>query len=181
MSNEKIREFLKPTSSLDIWSLRIAMAVVYIWFGGLKVFGLSPAHDLVVRTITYFFPPQMVPVLGYWEVAIGVCFLFRKTLPLAIGLFALHVPGTMTPLAVLRDLSFVQFPFVPSMVGQYIVKNLVLIGAVITIGRAVLVENGVRVYETLETYLPQSIQRTYVLRRQRLAAHQRRRLKFSSA
>src|SRR3954470_3369745 len=106
MSKEKIASYLKPTSNLEIWALRLSMAIVYIWFGGLKVFGLSPAHDLVVQTITHFFPPSMVPVLGYWEVLIGVCFLFRKTLPAAVVLFALHVPGTMTPLAVLPEMSF---------------------------------------------------------------------------
>jgi hypothetical protein len=176
MSNASIRKFLKPTSSLDIWALRIAMAIVYIWFGALKVYGLSPAHDLVVKAITYFFPPSFVPVLGYWEVLIGVCFLFRRTLPAAIVLFAMHIPGTMTPLAVLPDMTFIQFPLVPSMVGQYIVKNVVLIGAVIAIARAVMVENGFGFFEALEAYLPQPMQRTYVFRRQRLAAHQRRRL-----
>jgi uncharacterized membrane protein YphA (DoxX/SURF4 family) len=169
---------LKPTASLDIWALRIAMAIVYIWFGGLKVLGLSPAHDLVVKTITYFFPAWMVPILGYWEVAIGACFLFRKTLPAAIVLFALHIPGTMTPLAVLQDLSFVSFPFVPSLVGQYIVKNVVLIAAVITIARAVLVEQ--HAYEKLEPYLPASLHRISILRRHRLAAHSRRRMTRAS-
>ncbi|HUP57607.1 MAG TPA: hypothetical protein VM598_09165 [Bdellovibrionota bacterium] len=131
---------MRSVSSLELRLLRFSIAIVYIWFGALKIFDLSPAHDLVVRTITHFFPPSFVPVLGFWEVLIGACFLHRRLLPLGVALFAMHVPGTMTPLVVLQDLSFIQFPFVPSLVGQYIVKNLVLIAAVIAIAKAVILD-----------------------------------------
>ena len=78
--------------------LRLSLALIFIWFGALKVFGASPAQELVERTV-YWLPPQIfVPILGWWEVAIGVCLLFRPLIRVGILLLALQMPGTMLPL-----------------------------------------------------------------------------------
>ena len=58
--------------------LRFAVGIVFLWFGALKLFpGASPAEDLAGRTIetlTLGLVPMSValPILGIWEVAIGV-------------------------------------------------------------------------------------------------------------
>ena len=63
--------------------LRISLAIIFIWFGPLKPFGLSPAQILVERTVYWFPADTFVPILGWWEVAIGIGLLFRPLLRIA--------------------------------------------------------------------------------------------------
>ena len=117
--------------------LRFTIATVFIWFGALKLVERSPAGDLVAATV-YLVPPDLfVPVLGLWEIAIGLCFLYRPLLRVGILLLFLQLPGTFLPLLLLPDVVFYSFPTVLTMEGQYIVKNLVIIGAALVIGGTV--------------------------------------------
>ncbi len=117
--------------------LRYSLSIVFIWFGALKFVGISPANELVARTV-YWFPPEIfIPILGWWEVAIGVCLLIRPLIRVAIFLLLLQMPGTMMPLFILPDICYTKFPFGLTLEGQYIVKNLVLISAAIVIGGSV--------------------------------------------
>ena len=117
--------------------LKYSLALVFIWFGALKFTGIGPANELVKRTV-YWFPPEVfIPVLGWWEVAIGVCLLYRPLIRLAILLLLVQMPGTMLPLVILPEVCFTQIPFGLTLEGQYIVKNLVLISAAILIGGTV--------------------------------------------
>ncbi len=117
--------------------LRLSLAVVFIWFGALKPFGISPAEELVKRTVYWFSPDFFVPILGWWEVAIGVGLLFRPLLRVALLLLFLQMPGTVLPLILLPDVCFTQFPFGLTLEGQYIIKNLILISAAIVVGGTV--------------------------------------------
>lgn len=114
--------------------LRVAMGIIFIWFGALKPFGLSPAEALVVRATAWIPVPGFLYLLAAWEVAIGVCFLYGPLLRWGVVLLFLHMPGTLLPLITLRDETFVRFPLALSLEGQYIVKNLVLITAGIVLG-----------------------------------------------
>lgn len=114
--------------------LRIAMGIVFIWFGMLKPFGLSPAEALVAKATAWIPIPGFLYILAAWEVTIGVCFLFKRLTRWGVVLLFLHMPGTMLPLITLPDETFVRFPFVLTLEGQYIIKNLVLIAAGIVIG-----------------------------------------------
>lgn len=114
--------------------LRIAMGIVFIWFGALKPLGLSPAEALVAKATSWIPVPGFLYILAVWEVVIGICFLFERLTRWAVVLLLLHMPGTMLPLVTLRDETFVRFPYALSLEGQYIVKNLVLIAAGIVIG-----------------------------------------------
>lgn len=121
--------------------LRISLAVVFIWFGALKPLGISPAEELVKRTV-YWLPPELfLHLLGYWEVAIGVCLLYRPFIRAAILLLFLQMPGTMLPLILLPDVCFTKFPFGLTLEGQYIIKNLILISAGLVIGGTVRLRN----------------------------------------
>ncbi|MCH7946712.1 MAG: DoxX family protein [candidate division Zixibacteria bacterium] len=121
--------------------LRLSLAVVFIWFGALKPLGISPAEELVKRTV-YWLPPEFfLPLLGYWEVAIGVCLLYRPFIRAAILLLFLQMPGTMLPLILLPDVCFTSFPFGLTLEGQYIIKNLILISAGLVIGGTVRLRN----------------------------------------
>ena len=114
--------------------LRIAMGIIFIWFGALKPLGLSPAEALVARATAWIPVPGFLYILTAWEIAIGICFLFQRLTRWAVVLLFLHMPGTMLPLITLPDETFVRFPYALSLEGQYIIKNLVLIAAGIVIG-----------------------------------------------
>lgn len=117
--------------------LRVALAVVFIWFGLLKPLGMSPAEELVKNTV-YFLPEELfLHVLGWWEVAIGVGLLYRPLNRLAILLLFLQMPGTMLPLVLLPEVCFTQVPFGLTLEGQYIIKNIVLIAAALVVGGTV--------------------------------------------
>jgi uncharacterized membrane protein YkgB len=127
-------------SMMSQWSipiLRGSVAVVFIWFGALKIFDISPAADLVAATV-YIVPPDLfVPVLGAWEVLIGVCLLYRPLIRLGIFLLFLQLPGTFLPIVLVPEVVFTTAPYALTVEGQYIIKNLVIIGAALAIGSTV--------------------------------------------
>lgn len=117
--------------------LRISLGIIFIWFGLLKSLGQSPVNDLVARTVYWFNPQVFIPILGWWEFAIGVCFLFQRLIRIGVLLLFLQIGGTFLPLVILPDVCFQKFPFVLTMEGQYIVKNLLIISAALVIGGTV--------------------------------------------
>ena len=117
--------------------LRISLAVVFIWFGALKPLGMSAAAELVRRTVYWLPPDFFIPLLGWWEVAIGVGLLFRPLIRVALFLLFLQMPGTILPLFLLPEVCFTQIPFAPTLEGQYIIKNLILLSAAIAVGGTV--------------------------------------------
>ena len=114
--------------------LKYSLALVFIWFGILKPLGLSSANDLVTKTVYFVDPAWFVPLLGWWEVAIGVCILFRPLVRVGLFLMGLQMIGTFLPLILLPEVIYIKFPFVMTLEGQYIIKNLVLIGAGMIVG-----------------------------------------------
>ncbi|OOV20427.1 hypothetical protein BXU10_12755 [Flavobacterium sp. LM4] len=116
--------------------MRIALAIIYIWFGILKIFGVSPAGDLVEKTVFWFKPEFFIPILGVCEVFIGLGLLVRKWIPETILLLLLHMIATLTPIFMLQSSCFEIFPYEPTLAGQYIIKNLVLVaGALVISGK----------------------------------------------
>jgi uncharacterized membrane protein YkgB len=118
--------------------LRIALGLVFIWFGALKLVpGLSPAEELVRATVPFIPGEVFLPVLGLWEIAIGLGFLTARALRATILLLFLQMPGTLSPIFLLPETVFTAFPFGLTLEGQYIVKNMVLIAAALVIGATV--------------------------------------------
>jgi uncharacterized membrane protein YkgB len=118
--------------------LRIALGIVFLWFGALKLVpGLSPAEDLVRATVPFLPGSLLLPLLGLWEITIGLGFLTGRALRLTILLLFLQMPGTVAPVFLLPERVFTDFPFGLTLEGQYIVKNLVLIAAALVIGATV--------------------------------------------
>jgi uncharacterized membrane protein YkgB len=114
---------------------RIGIGVVFLWFGALKLVpGLSPAEELVRNTIYFFDPEVFLPVLAVWEMLIGLGMITGKFMRLTILLLFLQMPGTALPLVLLPDAVWTQFPYGLTLEGQYIVKNLVIIGSALVIG-----------------------------------------------
>lgn len=127
------------TEALDrygLMALRIALAIVFIWFGVLKIIDRSPVEDLVASTI-YWLPREnaMVRVLGVWEVIVGVGLLVPVALRLTLLLFWLQMAGTFLVLILQPDLSFQgNNPLLLTTEGEFVIKNLVLIAAGLAVG-----------------------------------------------
>ena len=120
--------------------LRISVGIVFFWFGVLKFFpGLSPAEDLAGRTISSLTfglvkPGVSLPVLAAWECAIGLGFITGKFVRTALALMLLQMSGTVLPLFFFPHETWIRFPYVATLEGQYIIKNLVLVSAGLVIG-----------------------------------------------
>lgn len=123
--------------------LRLSLGVVYLWFGALKFIpGASPAEDLALRTteiLTFGLVSGSValPVLAAWEVLIGLGLIVGIGMRVTLLLLALQMVGTVSPLFLFPQETFALFPLVPTLEGQYIIKNLVIASAALVIGATV--------------------------------------------
>lgn len=115
--------------------LRICIGILFLWFGSLKYFpGLSPAEALAsttVKILTFELLPErlIMPGLASLEVGLGLLIIFSREFKWAFWLLIFHMCSTIMPLFILTDVTFKSFPFQLTMEGQYIVKNIVIIGA----------------------------------------------------
>ncbi|HYN44055.1 MAG TPA: DoxX family membrane protein [Thermoanaerobaculia bacterium] len=123
--------------------LRVSLGVVFLWFGALKLFpDLSPAQGLATRTISVLtfglVPPGVsLPVLAVWECVIGVGLLTGVRLREVLLLLFVQMAGTLTPVFLFPGEVFTRVPYAPTLEGQYIIKNIVLIAAGIVVGATV--------------------------------------------
>jgi uncharacterized membrane protein YkgB len=139
---------------------RISLFIIYFWFGFLKIIGLSPASGMVQelfgKTVTpmmnamhmsFMTPGTFVIVFGIIEVVIGILFLIPGKEKLATSVFSLHMITTGMPLFFLKSSVWTHI-FVPTLEGQYIIKNIALIACALTIYSAVE-ENDKKVKSTI--------------------------------
>ena len=119
--------------------IRIPLFVIFFWFGLLKVIELSPAQGLIIDTVywmPFLSPEDWVIVIGYWEMLIGLFFLTKKTTFYAMLLLFLQMSGTFMPLVLLPSVTFQNSNvLLPTLEGQYIIKNIIIITSAIVIGR----------------------------------------------
>jgi uncharacterized membrane protein YkgB len=118
--------------------LRLALAAVFIWFGVLKVIGRSPVEDLVASTVYWLPADAFVRFLGVWEIIVGLGLLVPVALRLTLLLFWAQMAGTFLVLIVNPQESFTDGnPFLLSTIGEFVIKNLVLIAAGIVVGSTI--------------------------------------------
>jgi uncharacterized membrane protein YphA (DoxX/SURF4 family) len=126
-----------------VFLLRISVGVVFFWFGILKFFpGLSPATELATKTIdTLTFGiisgQTALSILATLEVAIGIGMIFGIFLRETILLLFFQMLGTITPVFLFTSEVFTRVPYAPTLEGQYIIKNIVIISAALVIGATV--------------------------------------------
>ena len=129
------------TSFMQKWGvtlLRYSLGIIYIWFGILKPLGLSPAQELVENTVYWFENPKtFVPILGWWEVIIGITMCIKPLIRISLILLFIQMPGTFLPLVLFPEICFTNFPFGLTLEGQYIIKNLIIISAALVVGSTV--------------------------------------------
>ncbi len=122
---------------------RIALFVIYFWFGLLKVIGMSPASPMVASLFSKTIGPMMptlsfnlfIILFGLFEMLVGILFIIPGLEKTAVILFCLHMITTTLPIFVMGKEIWVH-PFVPTLEGQYIIKNLALLVCVLTIWAA---------------------------------------------
>jgi len=123
--------------------LRVSLGIVFLWFGALKLFpGLSSAEQLATRTIEVLTFGLIVPsvslvILAIWECLIGIGLLLGVALRVVLLLLMLQMLGTVTPIFLFPDEVFTRIPYAPTLEGQYIIKNIVLVAAALVIGATV--------------------------------------------
>jgi len=137
-------------------ALRLSFAVIFVWFGLLKPLGLSAAEPLVLSTIAwmpFLSPGTWLAVIGWWEVAIGLFFVSRRTTRIAILLLFLQMGGTFLPLFILPEVTFQEggAPFLPTMEGQYIIKNIMILSAALLLGALVRQSEKAEPVTSMET------------------------------
>ncbi|SIS81074.1 DoxX protein [Zobellia uliginosa] len=119
--------------------LQISIAIVYLWFGVLKFFNdVSPAEELAKETITSLtfglIPPNVsIVLLALLEVGIGTFLLFDLFRKQTVIVTLLHMVCTFSTLLLLNEASFTFSPFAPTLLGQYVIKNLIIVAALVSI------------------------------------------------
>jgi uncharacterized membrane protein YkgB len=134
------RTLVRWLASHSLRVLRVGMGIIFLWFGMLKFFpGLSPAQDLALNTIhklTLGMAPAELSLvlLAMLECAIGMGFLTGRYLRVTLLLLIFQMIGTLSPLVLFPNVLFQVGMVAPTLEGQYIIKNVVLIGAGLVIG-----------------------------------------------
>ena len=133
---ERLDERLRPLlARIGVPLLRISLGVVFLWFGLLKIFDVSPVSVLVANTIYWFDPDVVVPALGVFEVFVGACLVAGRLMRIALPLLVLQMAGTFMVLVLLPDVAFRDGnPFLLTVEGEFVVKNLVLLSSALVIG-----------------------------------------------
>ena len=114
--------------------LAVGFGIIYFWFGFLKFFpGVSPAESLAMETLEVMFF-HLIPckfsiiLLAIWETGLGLLFIFGVRKRWMVYLMLVHLFLTFSPFIFFPD-KCLSRPFVFTLTGQYIVKNIVFIGA----------------------------------------------------
>ena len=112
--------------------------MVFLWFGALKIFDITPVADLVADTVYWVDPDWLVPALGVAEVIVGIGLLTKVALRAVLALFALQMVGTFLVLVILPEVAFQDGNiFKLTVEGEFVVKNLVLLSAGMVVGTQV--------------------------------------------
>lgn len=129
------------SSKIERWliALRVSIGIIYLWFGILKFFsGVSPAEELAKQTIHLLTfkligPEVSILILALWETSVGILLIIGIKTTITIRIVLVHMFCTFAPLFLLPDLSFTSAPLSLTLVGQYIIKNIVIICALFVI------------------------------------------------
>jgi uncharacterized membrane protein YphA (DoxX/SURF4 family) len=122
--------------------LRISIGLIFVWFGVLKFWpGLSPADRLATETIDLLsfglITEDLARVLlAILETGIGIGLITGKFMRFTLLLLVGQMLGAVTPLFLFPEVTWSHL-FVPTLEGQYILKNIVLVSAALTIGATV--------------------------------------------
>lgn len=126
-----LRKWSKPI-------LRVALGIVFVWFGALKVLEVSPVSDLVASTVYWVDPDWFVPTLGVVEIVIGIGLIGGWQLRWVLLVFLAQMIGTALVFVVRPEVAFQDGnPLKLTVEGEFVIKNLVLIAAGLVVGSTI--------------------------------------------
>ncbi|MFN2458107.1 MAG: hypothetical protein ABR502_07900 [Chitinophagaceae bacterium] len=143
MSTNKENKLTHWMAANGIIFLRISIGIIFFWFGFIKYFpGLSPIEDLALRTtrvLTFdlLSDNAMAKGLATLECLIGIGLIAGKFLRATLLLLLLQLIGAISPVVLFSSEVFKIIPVVPTLSGQYIIKDIIIISAGILIGGTV--------------------------------------------
>lgn len=144
MINTIEKKFVNFCGTSHMMFARIALFIVFFWFGALKVVNMSPASPLVQalfeRTMPIMSFSLFLVLFGLFECLIGILFLIRGAERIVLPLLFLHMFTTIMPLFLLPEATWMGF-LAPTMEGQYIIKNVLIIALAFVIGARLNVES----------------------------------------
>lgn len=115
---------------------RASIFIVFFWFGLIKLLGLSPASPLAealtAKTVGAQYFDALFMILAAVECLIGILFLFPKLTRVVIPLLLAHMAIVCSPLVLVPEYTWQTF-LVPTLEGQYIIKNAVVVAVAIGI------------------------------------------------
>lgn len=114
------------------WVARAALALVYLWFGIVKLAGKSEASALAsaltAKTIGASHFAIAFNILAVFECVIGVLVLVPRLRVVTLSLIAVHMGIVCSPLVLVPEFAWQSF-LVPTLEGQYILKNALVVAA----------------------------------------------------
>lgn len=140
--------FIKLMDKFSHNVLRFNIGFIYFMFGVLKFFpNSSPAEQLAISTldkISYGFISghSALILLAVIETGIGICILLNYQLRWVIYIALAHMIGTFLPLFLFPEQAFSDFPVSISLMGQYIIKNLVIVSSLLVLYSKLSVRQG---------------------------------------
>jgi uncharacterized membrane protein YphA (DoxX/SURF4 family) len=105
----------------------IAMGVVFVWFG--LVQSLAQSGELAVRSLPFLPAALALHLVGWWQVATGVCLLVPRFARAAVILLAMQLPALLVPFVVVPDACFAHVPYALTTAGESLIKSVLLVGA----------------------------------------------------
>jgi putative oxidoreductase len=127
----------------SITFLRVSLGLVFLSFGFLKFFPMvSPAEQLVMDTtsmLTFGVVPGSVAIIAIavLECVIGLWLLSGRALRGAIYLLVIELVGILSPVVLLGDRLFSGPHHAPTLQGQYVLKDIILVAAVLVLAATV--------------------------------------------
>ena len=110
-------------------ALRLALAAVFVWFGALKLAGVSPVETLLAETLPFIDAGISVPVLGVVEVVLGIALAIGKLPRIVLLVLAGHLAGTFLTFVTASELMWGDGFLALTADGEFVVKNVVFITA----------------------------------------------------
>lgn len=134
--DRRVTRFMAETG---LTLLRVSIGIIYIWFGALKVTGISPAAPLIAEAWRFVPIPmdRFIQLVGALEVLIGLGFITGIAMRLVILAMLMQMIGAMSPLILSPGRLWTAFPFGLTLEGQYVIKDIVFISAALVIGATV--------------------------------------------
>lgn len=118
---------------------RFSIFLIFFWFGLIKLLGLSPASPLAealtAKTIGMQYFDAAFFILAFLECVVGILFLLPCFTRIVIPLLLVHMAIVCSPLLLVPEFTWQSF-LVPTLEGQYIIKNAVVIAVAIGIAAA---------------------------------------------